>query len=98
MLREPLIPSVTQSKVRSIIHKVMSFLGIFAKRASSKEEEGEESARKLQKSVSDEQELAETRNSTMREEIPRDRKIIPAYALGKRRITSVRQLVQLQKV
>lgn len=33
MLREPLIPSVTQSKVRSIIHKVMSFLGIFAKKS-----------------------------------------------------------------
>lgn len=54
MLRQPLIPSVTQTKVRSIIHKVMSFLVIFAKRASSKEDGGEESARKLQKSFSDE--------------------------------------------
>lgn len=54
MLREPLIPSVTQSKFRSMIYKVMSFLVTFAKRASSKEEGVEESARKLQKSFSDE--------------------------------------------
>lgn len=96
MLREPLITSVTQSKVRSMIHKVMSFLVSFAKRAPSKAEGGEESARKLQKSFSDEWELAVTRNSTMREQIPR--KIIPVNFLGKRRISSVRQLVHLQKV
>lgn len=39
MLRGPLIPPVTKSKVRITIQKVMSFLVVFAKRASSKARE-----------------------------------------------------------
>lgn len=54
MLRGPLIPLVTKSKVRSMVQKVMSFLVDFAKRAPSKGEGGEESVRKLQKSFSEE--------------------------------------------
>lgn len=54
MLRGPLIPPVTKSKVRSTMQKVMSFLVGFAKKASSKGEGGEESVRKLQKAFSEE--------------------------------------------